>query len=641
MSMWRSDITLNEKKAFTCLMLELLLILGCVIYYELPPSASTYAKQLHAADIKTKISAAKKLGGHWNTSASIVSDLVPYIDHADANLRRHVIQSLKNIAQEHPNAGQIHEIKEKIKLKLNDPEINIRFNAATTLVYLGKPIKPLLLTLLEGNGVHFFRFNKEIQASIVKAASLDVLISYMTHENEFIQNNTFGLLESLDESINAKLIKAAGQANLPLRVKIVELLGEREDKSLAITPQLAGLLSDRHSDVRLAVAESLSQIKPTDKQTLLMLIQALDDSDLKVTEAVGHTLREIGKPAMLQVQYALNHQNPSIVISAAQILGLEYYRKETPEVITALKSLLKDKNKRIAFHAAHAIIRVDNGMRDLALPVLNKAVLTGPPKLKQEAQEIIDDLGPTVEQHTAEFIEGLYSKDPDKQSSSRSLSSYYKLDTTQILPHLIKQSDSESGQVLDTVIYALGELKLKDEQIPLAVNVLAKYLNDPDKLLRQDVIIALGRIGIRIKETETEHLPLILNHLKTGLQDERSKNRWFTVHSLGLIGTGNHGVEDAILELIDDPMFKVSSEVESAMRKIYGYWAFIHYNNAGRNVAIFFMILIPCGIYNMIKLSRLEKENNAWFIEKKTDIISGKINPSYELLEYIYNAKYK
>ncbi len=299
------------------------------------------------------------------------------------------------------------------------------------------------------------------------------------------------------------------------------------------------LLQSDQPELRYKAARTLRKLKPESKPAIDTLIAALGDTGIpsefdvqylgpRVNDAVRTALVKIGQPAVPALISALDHQDKTVRIMAAEALG--ELGLAAKNAFPALARLLKDPHQWVRYEAMLALGQIGKEP-EIVVPVLEEQYLNSSDELHQQTA-----------------LEALFPADPNG---------------TLAIPILLKAMNNENGGVVSAAVVTLGGYR---EKAHSAVPHLIKSLSN-DKLrwdaygdvgyqvpVRQDVIRALAEIGPAAKPA----VPELARMMK---QDENEETRIWAAAAILRIGVDKQLSEDAFAKLVDADAYEALGTV--------------------------------------------------------------------------------
>jgi len=164
----------------------------------------------------------------------------------------------------------------------------------------------------------------------------------------------------------AALVNALSHASAYVRINAAEALGQGGDAD-CIPALVHTLRGDSMPNVRQCAARSLGDLKA--KAAVSALLDALEDTDMRVIRAAARSLGEIGEIAAEEKLLRLiTNDDPLLRQASAQSLGQVMSSRALPHLITALN----DPKWIVRQSAAEALGRLGD---PLAIPALEAALL--------------------------------------------------------------------------------------------------------------------------------------------------------------------------------------------------------------------------------------------------------------------------
>jgi HEAT repeat protein len=175
-------------------------------------------------------------------------------------------------------------------------------------------------------------------------------------------------------------------------------------------PALIAALRGKNSSERIQAAKNLGRLGWLAREALPSLVNALEDGDAKVREAVAHAIGQMGPDALPILTKMLNHDDKYVRRNAAWAMG-----KLGPLARPALTSLctaLKDNDPRTASGIAQALGNMGADGAE-AIPALAEAMRGTNIVLCRLAAKALSQIGPPAVatliahlQHTDPFVRG-------------------------------------------------------------------------------------------------------------------------------------------------------------------------------------------------------------------------------------------
>jgi len=169
-------------------------------------------------------------------------------------------------------------------------------------------------------------------------------------------------------------------------------------------------------------------------------------------------------------------------------------------------------------------------------------------------QEVVDGAG--VEVLVPSLIKGLEKRD-GRRSAACALGRIGPK-AAPAIPALLKLYSVVAGDERQTVVTALGEIRVKSPEV---IGVLAKAVTEDDsKYVRSSVAYSLGTIGVSSDE--------VISALLGGLRDDEKWVRHESAAALGRLGHASGQVLTALQKAFDDSDSEVSVTAVWALGKL-------------------------------------------------------------------------
>ncbi len=541
-----------------------------------------------------------------------VEALIPLLNHKDPSVRNIVIDILRDIGDQNLDslialldsedrdvrifvADILGSIKSVIvvmplcNLLLNDPDVNVRQQAAVSLGNIGHPeaIKCLKKALNDEEWVQFSVI--EAFKKIKDPSSVKYLLDFLGKGSEMVDS------------------------------MIIETLGEIG--TVKVVPVLFSKLREYSSYLRLKVVEAIvkilgEQIKFTfseeeKREFLNYLREALQDEDEEIQEVAIKGLGYLGLPEaskdifqkILEIDESVNPEKYEIMKDSLLKLGFNEYLKEaalSEDEEVALKAIdilteFDDPNVKEFLKS----IFWDKG-RDIQRKITNYIFLVGDERDKEFFVEVLrNHMDGTVIKNGLAFMGKIKAVDCDELIASflehpfpdvreKALDICVILKTDKIVDKLIKLTQQEDPARKIIGIIGLGMLEdikyekyislaLKDknsEVRKVAVEAIANlYKGDFSSLLSKvspylkdeskDVRLKTLEILYRLSNSNQDK---ILSFVEDALDDE---DKWIKIKALEILGDIKEGINvDKVISLLSDKEKLVQIKAIETLGKI-------------------------------------------------------------------------
>lgn len=320
-----------------------------------------------------------------------------------------------------------------------------------------------------------------------------------------------GLMDVLDRAVEIP--------DLDLQEIAACALGEIGPPANDAAYLLRRLLRNDSERVRVAASVALDQIGPVPKPEISELALALKDGDPLVRKNVVRTLglmrSEVESVFPLLMQ-ALGDESQSVRVQA--IDSIRDLGVETPEIVTALKRIIEDRNNSHNVRsAAQSLIKRFEENRTYINRIYDKDIST---KDRAAYTRFLGWLSIATPQALAALGAALENDDL-RESAGWSLEQLGAI----AVPALMQALGDDQWRVRERAARALGYI---GPDASAAVFTLRFALKDGDKDVRAQSARALGKIGIAAAEA--------IPDLVKVLDDRRKAVRFEVAHALGMFG---------------------------------------------------------------------------------------------------------
>jgi len=351
------------------------------------PAVPELARLLSDPRAGVRTDAARALcGALWTVGLRIdappVAEAVKALTDAGEYVRACNVAALGGAA---PLSG---DVIRAVAARLNDRDLQVRWQAASALERLGSAAAPAVPALVEA----LPRGCKHVHSGIIDA------------------------LASIGRAAVPALVQVLGSESELLCVDAAQALGRMGETALPAAPSLVRALTDERARVRFAAAVALRQIEPAEVGNLadglrssgepvrapavldLMVVGdrgvdavslALDHWQQKVSPEAIRALVDIGGPAVPALLEALRDGNCRVRRAAAEVLAR--FGGAAEPAVPALAEALTDPDGRVRRAAAKALRRA-GAPAAAAMPALRKLLDDPLPKVRGAAQLALDEL---------------------------------------------------------------------------------------------------------------------------------------------------------------------------------------------------------------------------------------------------------
>ena len=501
---------------------------------------------------------------------------------------------------------------------LNDPEVNVRYQAAVSLGTLAFPESaPCLNSAL--NDEEWVQFSViEALIKLKDASSISAMVKALGRSSELVSSI---IVDALGEMGNIKavplLLKGLDSSPTPLGNKIiravVKIMGERSLTLLGakecdrLRGYLPAALEDEDSEVQDAAVKAFATLKGENASGHLLYFAAkLDpEKDQERIIAVIEALISVGRTPELEA--AIRDSNELTAQIAMQALLQADEEGSVPLLIDAFWNLSRDLQRPLMLELAG---RAGSERQNFFLDVLERHddgnVLRGALLFlgrKGDASVVLPKVLPFLEHpyndvkeaaieacialHTPEvaafFKELVGHTDPVQRMIGVYGLGFFDMD--EVAPQLIVGLDDESPDVRKVAVEAFGRsCPVKEEYLEM----VERKLNDENREVRMAVFDTLGLCSderfvkclllglddadpwVRVRCAEhlgEKKVELAIEPLVNMLVDDNQLIVIKAIHALGMIG--GESAFRALLPLLDNPDPDISEAAEEAVNSIH------------------------------------------------------------------------
>jgi HEAT repeat protein len=341
------------------------------------------------------------------------------------------------------------------------------------------------------------------------------VVSASALNNEGVRNTVISALEDQDEQVKRiafELLKQALRSAEPASAIA---------SSRATGDALRRCLSRRDDSERRAAARLLAHFPSQAAETVPLLIERLDDDDPEMREAAARSLGSFGPKAAAAVpplferllESRRNLPDRLKVAGAAAASIIEIDPNSADEVIRRLKGQLADRDEEVA--AVALKILADLGPR--GLPIVWQAL--GDEKTPRRVRaDALSALVWIYHSRNLKNTDQAPARDPDAARAVpvlRELVRKGDRDLSQPASELLAQilsGDDEVAEFYFTAIHVknlnrrMSPFNLRDRLKPPVLPFLIQRLNDPDALVRAEILRAIFQLANSLaRPTDTEN----------------------------------------------------------------------------------------------------------------------------------------
>lgn len=422
-------------------------------------------QSLKDQDKEVRYEAARELGERKNPKA--IDPLILALKDEEPEVRKEVVYALRRLRDEKTIKPLIEQLK--------DQDEGVRWSVALTLGQLGntQAVLPLIESL--NSNVAKGGIVRALGVLGDKRAVLP-LIKLLQDKDEEVRKEAISSLEQLgDERAVEPLINILKDKDKWVRISTASALGKLSDKR-AVEPLIKSLKDEDYA-VRENVAESLGILK--DETAILPLLNLLESED--IDGVLGYLARALGRLNVEQAILPLIRKMNQVVVERANMDILLSLQHLCSLSIAPLLEALEDEEKQIRKNA----IQILGLLGSKAEPHLNKALNDENEEVRKEASEALKRLRRN-EEFKAKIAQDNLREKEITDIARRAVEVLSKSNNPNLL---IKTLESEDTWVKIKVIKFLGEEKNK-----IAVQTLIEFSKDTDVDVRQNAILALGKI---------------------------------------------------------------------------------------------------------------------------------------------------
>jgi class 3 adenylate cyclase len=275
-------------------------------------------------------------------------------------------------------------------------------------------------------------------------------------------------------------LNLAGEENAALRVRSVELVGQSgHGEAIAL---LAGALEDPNESVRVASASALAQaaeplmVRGEGQDALNALFFRLKTE--KALKPVSAFITSIGRlcrsDRILELEPFLSHMDERIVANTVEAMG----RAHCPRAVDLILPLLNSKNNRIKANAAMALFA---GGHIEVIDTLKPMLMHSEPLMRSSAAFALGEITFIAD------LDGVVQKLKEDASRMR----FYLAELQDCVPMLVSLLRDPDRIVRRQAVIALGKIKDKSAVLPL----IELIEGESSELISRDILEAFRSIG--------------------------------------------------------------------------------------------------------------------------------------------------
>lgn len=459
--------------------------------------------------------------------AGTVEPLVATLVHPDPRARRAAVRTLRRVSTSR------EELAKTVRKQLTDTDPIAVMPALHTLADMGADAVPFLLESLDDPASRYW--SEVVLAEIGPAAAPAV----------------------------GRLTQLAGEGEIAERMQAILALAEIGPAAAPAVATVAEALGSPDASLRYVAAFALGKIGSDEADQSLTAAAASDDPFLAALASWARAAlhpddAELVTAAVAKLRAGLADESPAVrnaAVEGLSDLAPRLAAADRQALAESFVELLDDPVPAVGLAAGGGLIRLEGD----AVAAL-RAALDQPP-MRNDALEILAEIGPAAAPALDDMIESLADSDPVSRSDAAFAIAAIGPDAKAAVPALEKLMGDESADaaVRYTVAYALGKIG------PAAVAaepLLRKLVDSDDDLLATVSAWA----ALQIKPGDADLFAAAVPKLRRALQQERELVRLEAAIALGEIGPAAAPALP-MLELLaeDDPSGKVRAAAEAAV----------------------------------------------------------------------------
>lgn len=464
--------------------------------------------------------------------AAAIEPLVGTMVHPDPRARRAAVRALKALSTSR------EDLAKTVRRQLADADPAAVLPALHTLADLEEDAVPFLIEALQDPSSRFWAEVVIAEIGEEAAAAVEPLAAIVTE----------GAVED--------------------RVQAILALAEIGKPALPATPQLVAALESPDQSLQYVAAYALGKLRAAAGDAALEKAVASDDQFL-ATIATWARARihpddaSLRGQAVERLEAELADEAPAMRQAAVDGLsGLADALDEAgrKKLAAQFAALLVDPVPAVGLAAGGALIRLGAD----AVDALREQLAT--PAARNDAMEILAELGPAAKSALGEMITGLGDQDPVYRSDSAMAIAALGPEAVSAAPALEKLLADESTPppVRYTAAYGLGRI---GPPAAAAEPLLRKLAESEDDLLATVAVWA----ALKLKPDDATLFDAAVPKLRQALKDEQELVRLEAAVALGEIGAAA-GSAVPLLELLaeEDPARAVRGAAAEAVSRIRG-----------------------------------------------------------------------
>ncbi len=353
----------------------------------------------------------------------------------------------------------------------------------------------MLPFLLAVNPIMQIHFVKTFSYTI--ALSLCLTLPVITKNVIWAQTSTSN---STSSSNLTHLIEQLKSSNENQRIQAIEALSKGGNQAI---PALRKALKNNNQQIRSGAAFALGKMGKVASTTIPDLANLLQDSDETVRANAVFALGKMGKlakPVVPKLAEVLNDKNPSIRVSVVRLfenLGSDAYA-----AVPSLIKTLQDSDATVVYNTIEALVRIN------PIPELITATKSQNPKIRIYA------IGALRNSRKPEVIrviaEGLKDKDKNVRTSATFTLKAVGKSAKSVVPELIIALKDPEEMVRQGAVEALGEIG--------SIKGMVIALQDPNENVQSTAVQILANLASRSQKQANQLSKSELNETISLLQ---------------------------------------------------------------------------------------------------------------------------
>ena len=362
--------------------------------------------------------------------------------------------------------------------------------------------------------------------------------------------------------------RIAAEGAIEERVQAILALAEIGEPARSAVPQLLAALESSDASLRYVAAYALGKVRAAGADEPLTNAAADPDPLLAALASWARARINPDDAALLaeavdRLEQGLASDTPPVrraAIEGLSGLAEKLAPADRQALAVTLAGMINDPVPAVGLAAGGALIRLGGE----AVPPLAEALSA--PAIRNDAMEILAELGPAALPALDQMITGLADADPVYRADAAMAIAAIGPQAEAAVPALEKLLGDESSEasVRYTAAYALGRI---GPAAKAAAPLLRKLVDADDDLMATVAVWA----ALKVAPDDGTLYDAAVPKLRTALEDERELVRLEAVVSLGEIGS-RAGSALPLLEMVaeEDPSRTVRRAAAAAVEKIAG-----------------------------------------------------------------------